>query len=472
MALLATAGLWLLYVAGANVLLHTHALRSWVSGPRLHLEYDSASSVWPMRIRVRNFRMSGEDPNVQWEFRFDEVRLSIFPLDLMRKRFHVRSAHGRGLGFRLRLKSTTTKAARAKESLTPPIFGVAAETVPKGRAPKSSGGGYWTAIVENLVADPVREIWVDVYRYRGAASLRGGFFLRPRSEVEIGPATLTVRDGTLALGPVIVASPPAGTVACSFRRFDPEKTFGDQVLKYLSARVHVDGRLESLAFLDHYVRGAGPRFEGGQGPVRADFTIRDGSGSGELAYETGAMSVRNPKQFLRGAASLSAKLRHLDFGRKTVDFTGSSFDARNVFAESSRQVSRAWWGRLLFTEGDHRGGTPVPLRATVTLRCRDARPLYDLLGVALPPWAEKILTLPELIARARVGLGPLLTRVDDLDARGEGARVRGRFHENGAERNGAFLLESGILSVGVDIDRRGSHVKLLGAKRWFEGRRS
>jgi hypothetical protein len=99
--------------------------------------------------------------------------------------------------------------------------------------------------------------------------------------------------------------------------------------------------------------------------------------------------------------------------------------------------------------------------------CRDARPLYTLFGAKLPGWAEGILKLEGLKATGRVRLGNRLLDMEDLEASGGKFHIAGRYRQKGEDRRGAFLVETGILAVGIAIDGPSSKVKLFGAKNWF-----
>ncbi len=101
------------------------------------------------------------------------------------------------------------------------------------------------------------------------------------------------------------------------------------------------------------------------------------------------------------------------------------------------------------------------------MSCSDARPLYTLFGAKLPGWTEGIFKLEGLKATARVRLASRLLDMENLEASGGKFHIAGRYRQKGDDRHGAFLVQTGILSVGISIDGQSSSVKLLGAKKWF-----
>ncbi len=92
---------------------------------------------------------------------------------------------------------------------------------------------------------------------------------------------------------------------------------------------------------------------------------------------------------------------------------------------------------------------------------------HTLAEAKLPGWAEGILKLDGMKGTARVRFADKLIDVEEIDASGGKFHIAGRYRQEQKQRRGAFLIETGPLAVGVAIDGLGSHVKLLGAKKWF-----
>jgi hypothetical protein len=57
--------------------------------------------------------------------------------------------------------------------------------------------------------------------------------------------------------------------------------------------------------------------------------------------------------------------------------------------------------------------------------------------------------------------------MENLEASGGKFHIAGRYRQRGEDRHGAFLVETGILAVGIAIDGPASSVKLFGARKWF-----
>ena len=147
-----------------------------------------------------------------------------------------------------------------------------------------------------------------------------------------------------------------------------------------------------------------------------------------------------------------------------MDISRSRVELADVVTAGAKHQERGWWGRFGIASGKLKGG----LSAQAAVSCRDARPLYTLFRANLPGWAEGILKLEGLTGHARVRLARDLVEVDGLEASGGRFHIAGRYREKGNDPRGAFLIDSGLLAVGVDIEGPSTRVKLLGAREWFE----
>ena len=116
------------YALVARRLLSGPTLRAWINTePELAmLDYDEAVSTWPGRIRVKNLRIRGSDPNVQWIIRLEEARVDYSMTALLGRRFRAVRVRGRGMSFRLRNKLDPADPHKPPISLLPRIEGFAA----------------------------------------------------------------------------------------------------------------------------------------------------------------------------------------------------------------------------------------------------------------------------------------------------------------------------------------------------------
>jgi hypothetical protein len=86
----------------------------------------------------------------------------------------------------------------------------------------------------------------------------------------------------------------------------------------------------------------------------------------------------------------------------------------------------------------------------------------------LPGWARGVLKLEGLDGGASVRLGSGQVDLTGLDVQGGAFRIRGDYRKREAAKSGAFLLESRLYALGLDVDTSGSRLKLAGAREWFE----
>jgi len=459
---------------GTHLIVTTGLLRKWVNTDpeKLFLDYDSASAWVPGIIRIRGLAVRGSDDNVQWRFRMEAATISISLPDLLRRQVHATRVRAEGLVFRLREKVRKADFSQAHEKRVPEIPGFSdppwktfePEPPPPSARERSR---YWTIHVENLVADPAPDIWVELYRFRGHARVTGGFSLRPHTRASIGPAAVEFVSGRFELGPSesLLAS-ASGKADCRFDEFEPDEVRGDAIWKKISGAIRIEGRPDDLRFFNHFLRRTPePRLSGGGGKARFEVEFDHGIGKGAGDFQFTRAAFRYPEGTVAGRAAGRLAIPRWDVENGNLDVSGSRVELTGVTTEGTRHDERDWWGRFEIVSGRFHGD----FAAQTSVACRDARPLYTLFAAKLPGWAEGLLKMEGIQATGRVRLGSRSVEVENLEASGGKFTIAGRYRDRKDVRDGAFLLETGILAVGVSIEGDQSHVKLLGARKWFEG---
>lgn len=473
----------LLAAAGSFTLhriLTTGKIKEWVSEhpEELRLEYASASGWFPWAVRVRALELRGRDPNVEWYFRIDDVRLSFSPLALLTRHFHATHVRGNGLTFRLRIRPEPPQPPAAHFAALPPIPGFAARPLskeaetkaPSNRPPGGPSKDHpFRVDIDDLRIGSVEEVWIDLYRFRGGGTLDGSFDLIPPRHAEVGPSRLLLSAGDLTLGPHILARRATFETRAVIRQYDPRLVRGSEVWPFASGRVRLDGSLAGLEFLNYFLEGGDPRLSGGAGSARLAIDVAKGRGTGTLTLEARAAAARYRTSNLRGNVTVRMRFNPWEFEKNHIDVSGTRIELTNISSAGPGPDSRDWWGRFELPTADIRSAHEAVFAAKIAIRCRDARPLFTLFDTNLPGWARGVLKLDGLEATARVGFGKGLLDVEQLDAAGGSFRIRGRYRSRREERRGAVLVETGALALGVDIEGKSSKLKLLNARSWYEG---
>src|SRR6202044_1004215 len=91
----------------------------------------------------------------------------------------------------------------------------------------------WTADLENVVAEDLREVWIDDSRFEGSARIDGRFYFKPLRAVNVGPAKITVARGAVLTGPKTLVDDLAGTtLVVALSTLDPRTAEGDDFLHH------------------------------------------------------------------------------------------------------------------------------------------------------------------------------------------------------------------------------------------------
>jgi hypothetical protein len=452
------AAYWLLSGPKLRALINTNA-------ESLTIDYDEAASFWPGRLTLKNLRIRGSDKNVQWIILLADARVDYSVLALARRTFRAERLRGAGLTFFLRNKIDPAELKTADASVLPPVAGFADPPL-RAEQPEAAGapGNPWRVDVRAIGIDHFDDIWVDAFHYQGVARLEGGFFLRPGLLAHIGPAAVRFASGQMHVGHATAGLAVSGTVSGEFAPFEPIRMHGSEVWETVSGDVKLDFAFERLESLGHIVRAAATTRLGdgdGKGTIRG--AIEKGNATGEIRAKVQNGSVSLDKLKLSGDAELIVRIPRWDLKSGPLEVSGSKLSLTEVRASGSDD-SRRWWGRFDVPSGTIGATTSAKIEATT----RDARPLLAVLAAGLPAWTRGLVNLDDLKATANVEVGPAFTRVRGLDARGGNFRIRGHYLREKAKRDGAFLIESDALNVGLELERDATKIRLIGAKTWFE----
>ena len=457
------------------------AARWLLSGPRLRtaintnpegflLDYDAATSVWPGRVAIRNLRIRGSDVNAEWIVEVADAKIEYSVPALLSRTFRCLHLRGSGLTFRVRNKLDARAADASIASLLPPIRGFPDPPIRPAAAPPPPNGKRhpWLVDVRSIWLDHFDEVWFDAFRFRGNARLRGQFQLRPGVFARIGPATIDVDGGQVRIGKAAAGVAVSGVIAAAFAPFDVPDVEGSQVWEKVSGTVRLDGRFERLDAFEHLVAKSGKtRLEDGTGTLALEAAIQDGVAKGRLRVDVKDGTVRLDTLALQGDAALDGRIPRWPLATGPLEISGTRLVLTDVRRPGS-QTPRRWWGTFTAPAG----ALGTTSRVSLEARCRDARPLLAVLGTNLPDWTRGLVALDDLSASATVSAGPSQLRVRDLNATGGGFHIQGDYLRSGPRLQGAFLIESGVLSLGVELDPRGTHLRLVGAKPWFEQARA
>lgn len=242
-ALAAIVGLWALYVVVMNAFLSTSLFERVVNADpeRLDVHYRRAWSVVPGRLHAEGLSIRSSDASVQWILRLDDVDFDVSLAALARRRFDVSRARGRGVTFRLRRKMPAPAATEARLAGLPPVPGFGRLPI---RPPDPPGPDVWddrayrlfTVHLDDVVAEDVREIWIDGARVEGSLRIAGGCHLKPLRDVRVGPVDVRAAPGAKASwrGTDALAE-IAGAARVAIDDFDPRGIRPEDLARRVSA---------------------------------------------------------------------------------------------------------------------------------------------------------------------------------------------------------------------------------------------
>ena len=293
LAFLATAGMFLLYLLVANVILRTHLLRGWLGAhpQELLVEYRTAWSLYPGHVEVRDLAIRHQDKNIQLHLGLERAKLHLSLWALTQRTLLVDHLDVQGGTFRLTHKSVSLEGNEGRIRAFPSIEGLTEPFVPHARP----GGAHpWTVEIDAITAT-MREVWTMEYRYRGEADVTGAFRVRPHHEIYVAPSVMVTHGGLLSLGDRELIRGGEGRVEATLDSFDPSVLHGIAIVRQLSGGVQQTGELASLASVaDTYFPGANVHLDQGTGPIEITTRLDHGvfQPGGRVTYRSGDAVVQ------------------------------------------------------------------------------------------------------------------------------------------------------------------------------------
>ncbi|HEY1435194.1 MAG TPA: hypothetical protein VGG65_07450, partial [Thermoanaerobaculia bacterium] len=298
-----------------------------------------------------------------------------------------------------------------------------------------------------------------------AGAATAGIRATSKEGVLDGTFSLSVDGGQLRLGDAAGLLGFSGTVVVSSRPFEFERVPLFDIPALLTGEMKLDLRVDKLKTLEKlFSLPAGGKIEGGSATATVRLAAKGGLADGKVALAVKNAAVRTKEYRLHGDATVELPIRRWKLSSGSYDVSGTHVALSNIYSTGD-DPTRNWWGTIDVPSG--RVGKTIS--AQPTLRCRDARPLLALLGVKLPPWTNGLVKLDNFSATANLTAAPATLRVTGLDAKGGTFHILGQFTQDGTAGNGAFLVESGILLLGIEVvPPKPAKVRLLLAKQWYE----
>jgi hypothetical protein len=286
-----------------------------------------------------------------------------------------------------------------------------------------------------------------------------------REGVVDGQVTLTIDGGQARFGDASGNVGFVGSIAVWSKPVQLLKEPKGDLLAALAGDAKLDLRVDKLQALDALIKlPAGSKFEGGGATATVQVAAKEGVADGKLSLAVKKAVVKTKEYRIRGDATVELPVRKWKLAARSYDVSGTRVALSDVYSTGD-DPARNWWGTIDVPSG--RVGKTIS--AQPTIRCRDARPLLAMLGVNLPGWTNGLVKLDNFSATANFASAPETLRVTDLDAKGGNFHILGQFAQDGTIGNGAFLVQSGILLLGIEVvPPKPARVRLLLARQWYE----
>ena len=243
-------------------------------------------------------------------------------------------------------------------------------------------------------------------------------------------------------------------------------------LARVDARLGIDGaEIPDVRALQGLVpTGEALRIASGRARASGALAISSSTrtGSGAMSVDLLGGRVVLGETSLSGDVSVTAKIASFDPETSTIDLSGSRIAMRDVAVQEAAAETTGWRGELSLETGTLRFEEAPAVDAIVRLDADDARPL---LGVvfrdSMPKVVADLVEMPRLDALARLHVSSRSVALSDLSANGGDVAIRGSYALTGDQHRGAFVVEKGPFSVGLQLGDDGASPRLFNLDPWL-----
>lgn len=207
--------------------------------------------------------------------------------------------------------------------------------------------------------------------------------------------------------------------------------------------------------------------------VRRPDALFDGSPADAAVTGTIEVSVSGGARFedvtIRGKVSATGRIDALDLGRSALRLRGMRVAARDVSIARGTSRTVGWWGDFHLPKLDGSLAGALDFDAHVDVRSKDGAPFLAVLVGAgeIPGWIPSLFPMSGLTASMDVSRTHAIADLNLL-VRSESANVKARLHDLGGAMDGAVLVDTDVVSVGVGFTRGESHLKIFAGEDWLK----
>ncbi|HDN69324.1 MAG TPA: hypothetical protein ENG26_01955, partial [Gammaproteobacteria bacterium] len=267
-----------IYLALVNLALQlpvTQTLLNKIRPDKFEVTWEEAWTWYPFRVHARGVSANGQSRRQQWQLELPVGSASISLLPLIFKHVNLYDLYGEDVEYfqRPRLKPDNDYAA--VRAFFPPIRNRElneAEPLPTGKRP-------WTINITSARVIGSHDVWFHQVHGAIEGELQADIHVRTRG----GPFSLSNGKADVTLDAVVINGDQEalrdvmlnGTV--EFSEFVPRENKGVKSLPYLTVDAELSGDVDSLAFLNLYLRHFDGMHLDGEGRVAGQLNFEQGT---------------------------------------------------------------------------------------------------------------------------------------------------------------------------------------------------
>jgi hypothetical protein len=268
----------LAYLALINIALQlpvTQTLLNKVRPDKFEVTWEEAWTWYPFRVHARGVSANGQSRRQQWQLELPVGSASISLLPLIFKHVNLSDLYGENVEYLQRPRLKPDNDYATVRAFFPPIRNRElneAEPLPTGKRG-------WTINITNARVSGSHNVWFHQVRGAIDGELQADIHVRTRG----GPFSLKNGKADVTMDSVVINGEQEAVKdvklngSVEFSEFVPRENKGVKSLPYLTVHTAVSGDVDSLAFLNLYLRHFDAMHVDGEGRVAGQFNFDRGT---------------------------------------------------------------------------------------------------------------------------------------------------------------------------------------------------
>ncbi len=272
----------LIYQITANMLLQSDYFKRSVNRrpERNMYHWDTAWTIIPGVIRVKNYQMSVMTQSNTWHLTIDSARFSLNPVGLLKRSVRIGNVRSSGVSFKLDSRNNQKIISAIDDRIITDTINSNREIFPGNtridNVDMEDARPQWRISIGKATIKNLYSLEINDYKWSGTGRVSGSFCMITRDVMHVRHVEACLEQGAIDVHNETVSDNMSLQIAARLGPFVPRDNRGALMLNYLESSVLVKGDFNQLEFAKQYIGDVDWFDINGKGYLQAELCLDNG----------------------------------------------------------------------------------------------------------------------------------------------------------------------------------------------------